>query len=409
MRKNMFIHKAIALAAGCAISISYLSVTQVGASNRVSLQAPEMEIMCAEPAMELTEISLVAINATSSAINDDYVDDIDSFTYMIEIGNLESEDLLTIDEFSYDGNTYWVSGDIVNLRDMPSIESEIIDQLEYADSVVRISYGSAWSYVRSNDGVTGYILTSMLSTDEILAPTPTPTPRPTVTATPTPIPTATPTPTAVPVEPSYSESSFNATVYASCVINVRTGPGTEYALVTGYNTGDSIEVTAVTDNGWYRTANGYYVKCDLCLDQAPAPEVEIVQETPVATTPAVDPSNYSGFAAYTLQFVGTPYVYSGMSPSGFDCSGFVSYCYANYYGIGLPHNAAEIAVLGSPVSPENIQCGDVICHDYNNDGYIDHVSLYIGNGTCIHASNSRTGVVTTGWPMGSVVTIRRFT
>jgi cell wall-associated NlpC family hydrolase len=49
-----------------------------------------------------------------------------------------------------------------------------------------------------------------------------------------------------------------------------------------------------------------------------------------------------------------------------------------------------------------------LCHDYNNDGYIDHVSLYIGNGTCIHASNSRMGVITSAWPMGSVVTIRRF-
>ena len=47
-------------------------------------------------------------------------------------------------------------------------------------------------------------------------------------------------------------------------------------------------------------------------------------------------------------------------------------------------------------------------YSFNNDGYIDHVSLYIGNGTCIHASNSRMGVITTAWPMGSVVTIRRF-
>ena len=398
----MYLYKAACLIAGIAISINYLSVINVGASNNVALQAPEMEIMSAEPAMELSEMPLVVPTAVTSAINDSFADDIDSFTYTIQVGDLESEDLLTVDEFSYDGNIYWVNVDMVNIRELPSTEAEIIDQLDYADSVVRISYGSAWSYVRNSDGVTGYVLTSMLSTDEILAPTPTPTPRP--TSTPTPVPTNTPTPApTVAAAPAYNETPYNATVYASCVLNVRTGPGTEYSLVTGYNYGDTITVTAQTDNGWYRTSNGYYVKCDLCLSELPA------VQTPTVTTPTVDPSNYSGFASYCLQFVGTPYVYSGMSPSGFDCSGFVAYCYANYYGIGLPHNAAEIALLGSPVSPENIQCGDVVCHDYNSDGYIDHVSLYIGNGTCIHASNSRTGVVTTGWPMGSVVSIRRFT
>lgn len=388
----------MALFAGIAIAVSYLSVTNVGASNSVSLQAPEMEIMCAEPGMELDQTALLSFSSVSTAINDGFVDDIDSLTYTIQVGDIESEDLLTIDEFSHDGNTYWVSGDIVNLRSEPTTESEIIGQLYYADSVVRISFGSSWSYVRTKDGLNGYVLTSMLSVEEIIAPTPTPTPRP--TSTPTPVPTNTPTP--VPVSNSFSESNYNATVYASCVLNVRTGPGTEYSLVTGYNYGDAITVVAVTDNGWYKTNNGYYVKSDLCLSQAP------VAQTPTVSTPSVDPSNYSGFASYCLQFVGTPYVYSGMSPSGFDCSGFVAYCYANYYGIGLPHNAAAIANLGTPVNADNIQCGDVICHDYNNDGYIDHVSLYIGNGTCIHASNSRTGVVTTGWPMGSVVSIRRF-
>ena len=188
-------------------------------------------------------------------------------------------------------------------------------------------------------------------------------------------------------------------------MNVRSGPGTDYSLITGLNPGDSIEVTATTDNGWYRTSDGYYVKADLCLDQAP--------EAPAADTgssalASIDTSGFSDFGSYCMQFIGTPYVYSGASPSGFDCSGYVSYIYANYYGISLPHNAAEISELGSAVSADNVSVGDVLCHDYNSDGYIDHVSLYIGNGTCIHASNSRMGVITSAWPMGSVVTIRRF-
>ena len=103
--------------------------------------------------------------------------------------------------------------------------------------------------------------------------------------------------------------------HASCVINARSGPGTEYSLVSGYNTGDAITVVASTDNGWYRTANGYYVKADLCLDQAPAAPAP----APSGSS-SVDPSGFSDLGAYCLQFVGTPYVYSGSSPSGFDCS-----------------------------------------------------------------------------------------
>ena len=400
------IRKTLAVFAGIAITFNVLSVDDIGAVNDVSLQAPEMEITTAEPVDVVPSAYFVA-NSHISAEADETTDDLEDRTFIITLEDGEESDLLDADQFSYDGNRYWVSVDIANLRLEPNTDSDIIGQITYSTDVVRISYGSEWSLVRTDNGTEGYVLTSLLSEDEIALPTATPTPTPAPTATPTPVPTATstPTPTPVPAQqtPSYTESAYSATVYASCVLNVRSGPGTEYSLVRGYNTGDSIEVTARTDNGWYRTSDGNYVKIDLCLDQAPA--------APVAETTSqavVDPVAYSDFAQYCMQFVGTPYVYSGSSPSGFDCSGYVSYIYANYYGIGLPHNAAEIAQLGSAVSADSVQTGDVLCHDYNNDGYIDHVSLYIGNGTCIHASNSRMGVITSAWPMGSVVTIRRF-
>ena len=398
------IRKTVAFLAGMAITFNLLSVDDIGAVNDVSLQAPEMEITTAEP-VDFVPSAYIVSNSQLQAEAGRYTDDLDARTITVSLEDGE-DDAFDADEFTYDGNHYWVSVDIANLRSEPNTESDIISQVTYSTDLIRVSYGSEWSLVRTDNDVEGYILTSLLSEDEIALPTATPTPLP--TATPTPMPTATPVPTAtptpVPAAPSYTETSYNATVYASCVINVRSGPGTDYSLVTGYNPGDAITVTASTDNGWYRTSDGYYVKADLCLDTAPATPAPSVTNV----TPSVDPSGFSDFGNYCLQYVGTPYVYSGASPSGFDCSGFVSYVYANYYGIGLPHNAAEIAVLGSAVSPDNVAVGDVLCHDYNSDGYIDHVSLYIGNGTCVHASNSRMGVITANWPMGSVVTIRRF-
>lgn len=397
----------MAFTAGIAITFNVLSVNDIGAVNDVSLQAPEMEITTAEP-VDFVPSAIFVSNSHISAEVTEKTDDIEGRTFTIDLDE-EADDALEDGEFVRDGSHLWVNVDIANLRSEPSTDSDVLTQITYSSDIIRVSYSNEWSLVRLDDGTEGYVLSSLLSEDEIVLPTATPTPLP--TATPTPMPTATPTPipTATPAPtqgPAYTETPMSATVYASCVMNVRSGPGTEYSLVTGLNTGDAITVTASTDNGWYRTSDGYYVKADLCLDQAPAAPVA---PTGGSTSTAVDPSGFSDFGSYCLQFVGTPYVYSGASPSGFDCSGFVSYIYANYYGISLPHNAADISELGSGVSADSVQVGDVLCHDYNNDGYIDHVSLYIGNGTCVHASNSRMGVITANWPMGSVVTIRRFT
>ena len=403
------VRKTLAVLMGIAITFNILSVDDIGAVNDVSLQAPEMEITTAEP-VDFVPSAYIVSNSHISAEADETTDDLEDRTFIITLDDEEEAELLDSDEFAYDGSHLWVNVDIANLRSEPTTDSDIVSQITYSSNVIRVSYGSEWSLVRTDNGTEGYILSSLLSEDEIVLPTATPTPLPTATPTPTPVPTAAPTatPTATPAPtqaPAYTETSYSATVYASCVMNVRSGPGTDYSLITGLNPGDSIEVTATTDNGWYRTSDGYYVKADLCLDQAP--------EAPAADTgssalASIDTSGFSDFGSYCMQFIGTPYVYSGASPSGFDCSGYVSYIYANYYGISLPHNAAEISELGSAVSADNVSVGDVLCHDYNSDGYIDHVSLYIGNGTCIHASNSRMGVITSAWPMGSVVTIRRF-
>lgn len=59
-------------------------------------------------------------------------------------------------------------------------------------------------------------------------------------------------------------------------------------------------------------------------------------EAESAPAPALNPGN-SDIVSYAMQFVGTPYVYGGSSPSGFDCSGFVGYVWGNY-GVSLPRS-----------------------------------------------------------------------
>jgi len=101
-----------------------------------------------------------------------------------------------------------------------------------------------------------------------------------------------------------------------------------------------------------------------------------------ASIPAAPPSQYGGVVGIAMQYLGTPYVWAGSSPGGFDCSGLVAYVYAQV-GVSLPHNAAAQYGYGTPVAYSDLQPGDLVFFSG-----LGHVGIYIGGGQFIHAPHT---------------------
>jgi peptidoglycan DL-endopeptidase CwlO len=108
---------------------------------------------------------------------------------------------------------------------------------------------------------------------------------------------------------------------------------------------------------------------------------------PPSNLPNPPASTLGGQAvAIAERYLGVPYVWGGASPSGFDCSGLTMYVYSQL-GVSLPHNAAAQYYALPHVSEGDLQPGDLVFFDGLN-----HVGIYIGGGSMIHAPHTGTVV-----------------
>jgi cell wall-associated NlpC family hydrolase len=103
-----------------------------------------------------------------------------------------------------------------------------------------------------------------------------------------------------------------------------------------------------------------------------------------STRPSRGETNYSTdeVVQYALTFRGIRYKWGGNTPEeGFDCSGYVRYVYA-HFGVYLPRTSYTQINVGTPISRENLQPGDLVFFGY---GTPHHVGMYIGDDCYIHA------------------------
>lgn len=155
-------------------------------------------------------------------------------------------------------------------------------------------------------------------------------------------------------------------------------------------------------------------KIDLAkFNVAPEPEPESAPSVPettveAATTPATAQGPAPIYNANTgnavvdaaLSQVGTPYVWGGTQPGGFDCSGLTSWAYAQA-GKSIPRTSGAQWSAGQAVSVDDMQPGDIVV-SYGGG----HVGIYIGNGQMVHAPT--TGDVVKVSPLQPIDGVVRF-
>lgn len=116
---------------------------------------------------------------------------------------------------------------------------------------------------------------------------------------------------------------------------------------------------------------------------------------PPDSVPVNNSQYVDGIISFAKTFLGTPYLSSGTSPTGFDCSGFVSYVLGNF-GFSLVHSSYGMAEYGRTVKLSDVRPGDLMFFKGSNvnSTRIGHVALVVSSDTIegikfIHASSSK--------------------
>lgn len=182
-------------------------------------------------------------------------------------------------------------------------------------------------------------------------------------------------------------------------VNVRSGPSTSNAKVAVANSGDRVYILGI-NNGWFRVIfsdtigyirSDYVSLTEIPYDNAASNHSPIFYENGKSTGVTVHPSalkaDVSKIVTTAKGLIGTPYVWGGMTPAGFDCSGYVQYVFAAN-GVQLKRTSAQQYSMGTWVDRSKLQVGDLVFFNTSGKG-VSHCGIYLGSGQFIHCSSSK--------------------
>src|SRR5690606_4987317 len=97
-------------------------------------------------------------------------------------------------------------------------------------------------------------------------------------------------------------------------------------------------------------------------------------------------------ASLSMDYLGIPYVWAGVTPNGFDCSGFTYYLINQVLGYDFSRIIDEQMASGYEVGADQLQPGDLIFFQNTYTWGLSHVGIYIGNGQMVSASGEHMAV-----------------
>ena len=184
------------------------------------------------------------------------------------------------------------------------------------------------------------------------------------------------------------------------VLNMRSGPGTDNSIVTKLYEGNVAKIIGI-NSGWFKVRYGGktgYISPDYAKVvpyTAPAATVKASKSSASSSqsgTTAAASGSRQDILDYAVNYLGCKYVYGGTSPSGFDCSGFTQYVFANF-GVSLSHSSATQYTNSVKIKKSELQVGDLVFFSQTRGGSkVGHVGIYAGDDQIIHAASPGKGV-----------------